>query len=49
VPAITALIEEDRQAQRTTDQQVRIGFFTWSQPMLTSPVTPHEGVQDDPQ
>lgn len=49
VPAITALIEEDRQAQRATDQQVRIGFFTWSQPMLTSPVTPHEGVQDDPQ
>lgn len=37
VPQIEALIEEDRQARRPMDQQVRIGFFSWSEPMPSIP------------
>lgn len=49
VPAITALIEQDREAQRPMDQQVRIGFFTWSQPFHALPFTPLQGTPNDPQ
>ena len=33
VPQIEALIEQDRLARRPMDQQVRIGFFSWTEPM----------------
>ncbi len=33
VPQIEALIEQDRAASRPMDQQVRIGFFSWAEPM----------------
>jgi hypothetical protein len=42
VPQIEALIEQDRQARRPMDQQVRIGFFSWTEPM-SSPVTHPQG------
>ena len=41
VPQIEALIEQDRQARRPMDQQVRIGFFSWSQPMPSSFTVTH--------
>lgn len=42
VPQIETLIEQDRAASRPMDQQVRIGFFSWSAPMPSTPpsVTP---------
>lgn len=39
VPRIEALIAEDREARRHSNQQIRIGFFSWTDPM-PSPVTP---------
>lgn len=49
VPAIIALIEQDRLAQRPMDQQVRIGFFTWSPPLQPPTFTPNKGTPNDPQ
>jgi hypothetical protein len=42
VPQIEALIEQDRLERRCMDQQVRIGFFSWAEP-LPSPVTHPQG------
>lgn len=42
VPQIEALIEQDRAQSRRMDQQVRIGFFSWTEPM-PSPVTHPQG------
>ncbi len=46
VPRIEALIEQDREAGRPMDQQIRIGFFTWADSMPIPPPTqkgePHE-------
>ena len=47
VPQIEALIEQDRQARRPMDQQVRIGFFSWTEPM-PSPVTQPLGAPHEP-
>jgi hypothetical protein len=33
VPALTALMDDDRQAGRTQDQAVRIGFYSYARPM----------------
>ncbi|MDM7950113.1 DUF6502 family protein [Hydrogenophaga sp.] len=42
VPQIEALIEQDRQASRAMNQQIRIGFFSWTEPM-PSPVSSQQG------
>jgi Family of unknown function (DUF6502) len=46
VPQIEALIDEDREARRQMNQQIRIGFFTWTEPM-PSPVTPPQGAHHE--
>lgn len=47
--ALDVPIEQDRHTQRPMDQQVRMGFFSWSHPMPPSPVTPQEGANHEPQ
>ncbi len=39
-PQLEQLIEDDKQAQRAQDQRVRVGLYTWAQPMqeLAAPV-----------
>jgi hypothetical protein len=32
-PQLEQLIEDDKQAQRTQDRRVRVGLYTWAQPM----------------
>jgi len=46
VPQIEALIASDREAHRQMNQQIRIGFFSWTEPMPTF-VTPPQGAQDE--
>ena len=43
-PRLEQLIEEDREQGRVQDQAIRIGLFTWSQPMQTTnkPPAPEE-------
>lgn len=36
VPRIEALIADDREARRQSDQQIRIGFFSWTESMPSS-------------
>lgn len=39
-PRLEQLIEEDREQGRVQDQAIRIGLFTWSQPMQTTNTPP---------
>ena len=36
-PQLEQLIEDDKQAQRAQDQRVRVGLYTWAQPMQEVP------------
>jgi hypothetical protein len=41
-PQLEQLIEDDKLAQRVQDQRVRVGLYTWAQPMqaLAAPAKP---------
>lgn len=47
VPALESLIALDRSAGRTQDQRIRIGLFSWNEPMLPGTVPPGASRQDD--
>jgi hypothetical protein len=47
VPRIEALIAEDREARRQSNQQIRIGFFSWTESMPSSPIPTTQGAPHD--
>ena len=48
-PQLEQMIAEDKQAGRAATQRVRVGLYTWSQPMATAeyPATPAAGTENN--
>jgi hypothetical protein len=47
VPRLEALMKADAAAGRPQDQALRLGLYSWTQPMPPTPVTPETAPTED--